>query len=55
VSAGIDGFTSTAIGRLSPNSIDPTHTWDVYVARITTIGNPNTLTPFVICAKPTGG
>lgn len=57
VSAGINGFTSDAISRLSPNlSVDPAGgTWDIYVVRTTTIGNSNTLGPFVICAKPTGG
>jgi hypothetical protein len=53
VSAGIDGFTSTAIGRVWQHPADPT-AWDVYVARITTINTSNSLTPFVICAKPTG-
>jgi hypothetical protein len=53
VSAGIEGFTSDAIGRLSQNPTDPA-LWEVYVERITTIGNGNILTPFVICAKPTG-
>jgi hypothetical protein len=53
VSAGIDGFTSTAIGRVWQHEGDPT-SWDVYMDRVITIPNPNTLTPFVICAKPTG-
>jgi Collagen triple helix repeat (20 copies) len=47
ISASVEGFTSTAIGRSQANG----QKWEVLVRRSVTIGNPNNISVTVFCLK----